>query len=64
MSAPANGWDFPVVFEDALYAVETAKAAGFRVVAIADRSAAGDEPRIRALADRFINRYAELNETE
>lgn len=53
-----------VVFEDALYAVETAKAAGFPVVAIADRSAAGDEPRIRALADRFVKQYAELNEWE
>ena len=44
--------------------METAKAAGFPVVAIADRSAAGDEPRIRALADRFVKQYAELNEWE
>lgn len=49
-----------VVFEDALYAVETAKAAGFYVVAIADRSAEVDEHRLRSRADRFITQYAEL----
>lgn len=49
-----------VVFEDALHAVETAKAAGFRVVAIQDDSCAEDQAAIRAVADQFITYYAEV----
>lgn len=48
-----------IVFEDALYAIETARRAGFRVVAIADDASAGDEARIAALAERYIHDYEE-----
>ena len=48
-----------VVFEDALHAVQTAKAAGFRVVALREKSAAADENQIRALADVFIDSFLE-----
>ena len=48
-----------VVFEDALYAIETARRAGFRVVAIADDASAGDEARIAALSEQYIHNYEE-----
>ena len=48
-----------VVFEDALYAIETARRAGFRIVAIADDSSAGDEARIAALAEQYVHNYKE-----
>ena len=48
-----------VVFEDALYAMKAAKAAGCRVVAIAEATAGDPEP-IRRLADRYIRSYVEL----
>ena len=44
-----------VVFEDALHAVETAKAAGFPVAAVFDESAAGNREKIAALADWYLN---------
>lgn len=49
-----------VVFEDALHAIQTAKAAGFRVVAIQEDSCVEDEAAIRAAADQFIFQYAEV----
>lgn len=49
-----------VVFEDSLYAIETAKRAGFPVVAVADSSSAHAAGEIRALADRYIQDYHEL----
>lgn len=49
-----------VVFEDALYAMEAAKAAGCRVVAIEDGTARRQRDAIRATADRYVQRYAEL----
>ena len=48
-----------VVFEDALYAIRTAKQAGFRVVAISDWLSEPDEPEILALADQFIHHFSE-----
>lgn len=43
-----------VVFEDALYAVRTAKAAGFPVVALEDRRAAAEKPELERLADVYL----------
>ena len=48
------------VFEDALYALQTAAAAGFRTVAVADRFAGDDTPEIKRTADRYIESFAEL----
>lgn len=42
------------VFEDALYAVETAKQAGFPVVGVYDESASKAVERIRSLCDCFV----------
>ncbi len=42
------------VFEDALYAVETARAAGFHVIGVADESEAHEREKIISLADAFI----------
>ena len=53
-----------VVFEDALHAVETAKAAGFRVCAVYDLSADADQTEIRRLADYYIRSFEELTEIE
>lgn len=50
-----------VVFEDALYAVASAKQAGLRVVAVSDRHSQEDEPEIRRLADQFITHFNECN---
>lgn len=47
------------VFEDAAHAAATAKDAGFRVVAVADPSAAADEAVLRAQADFYVNRLDE-----
>lgn len=43
------------VFEDVLYAVETAKAAGFFTVAVADDASAGDEAALRHVADVYLH---------
>ena len=52
---PAKVW----VFEDALYAVETAKAAGFHVCAVADPAFADCRSRICDLADCFLAHFAD-----
>ncbi len=49
-----------VVFEDALYAMKSAKTAGCRVVAIEDSTARLHRDEIRAIADRYILNYSEL----
>ncbi len=51
-----------VVFEDALHAINTAKSAGFRVVAVHDKSAQEEETDIKSLADWYINDFSELDE--
>ena len=53
-----------VVFEDALHAVRTAKAAGFRVCAVYDASSEPEQAEIRALADTYIRSFEELTEIE
>lgn len=52
-----------VVFEDALHCIRTAKAAGFRVCAVYDPSAEGDQAEIQALADTYIHSFEEMLET-
>ncbi|MBQ8143706.1 MAG: HAD family phosphatase [Butyricicoccus sp.] len=52
----ANVW----VFEDALYAVRTAKAAGFRVCGLYDPTSAENEAEIRALADCYCTDAADI----
>jgi HAD superfamily hydrolase (TIGR01509 family) len=51
-----------VVFEDALYAVRTAKAAGFTVVALYDDSARHQQEEIRAYADFYFKSFKEWND--
>lgn len=48
------------VFEDALYSMQSAKAAGLSVCAIEDRTQASDREAIMALADVYIRDYSEL----
>ncbi len=45
------------IFEDSLYAVETAKKAGYNVVGIKDDSSSKKETEIRALCDEFFEQY-------
>ena len=52
-----------VVFEDALHAIETAKAAGFRVCGVYDDSAKDDQEAIKALADYYLTSFEEMFET-
>ncbi len=50
------------VFEDALYAIETAKRAGFPVVAVYDKSANEQQERIKRLSDIRVKSWLEWNE--
>ena len=52
-----------IVFEDALHAIRTAKAAGFRVAAVYDASAEDDQEEIRSLADYYIRSFEEMFDT-
>ena len=49
-----------LVFEDALHALRTAQAAGFRVVGVYDASAAADEALIRREADAYVRCLADF----
>lgn len=51
-----------IIFEDALHAIQTAKAAGFRVAAVYDPSAEDDQPEIQRLADYYIRSFDEMFE--
>ena len=53
-----------VVFEDVLYAIRTAKAAGFRVAGVYDSMSEGDQPEIQRLSDYYIRSYEELVQSE
>ena len=48
-----------VVFEDALHAIETATAAGFRVVGVYDETAAQDKERIKAVTEQYIYSFSD-----
>ena len=52
-----------VVFEDALHALQTAKAAGFRTAAVYDPSEP-DQAEMRRLADYYIETFEEMFEAE
>ena len=49
-----------MVFEDALYAMKSAKAAGCQVVAIEDSTARRQREDIQKVADRYVHRWPEL----
>ena len=49
-----------VVFEDALFAIRTAKAAGFRVAGVYDKVSQSDQEEIRRLSDYYIQSYEEM----
>ncbi len=49
-----------MVFEDAYYAIKTAKKAGFYVVAMADETAREDEADILRVADEFHEEYSDV----
>ncbi len=48
------------VFEDALYAIETAKKAGYKIVGINDVSEKADPESVKALCDCYIDNYSEI----
>ena len=50
-----------VMFEDALYAMQGAKAAGLGVIGITDATNVPDREAIRAVCDRVIDSYDELD---
>ena len=54
--------DETYVFEDALFAIRTAKNAGFKVVAVSDESSKQCAEEIRALADIYVNSLSEIKE--
>lgn len=49
------------VFEDALHAIKTAKAAGFFTVAVYDESAMDDMEEMKRIADLYIHNFNELS---
>lgn len=53
-----------VIFEDALHAIRTAKAAGFRVCGVYDPSAEDDQEEIKSLSDYYIRSFEEMFEQE
>lgn len=48
------------IFEDAAYAIDTAKKAGYKVVAIEDYSAEEEREHIREVADFYVADYSEI----
>ena len=53
-----------VVFEDAFHAIQTAKAAGFRVAAVYDAAEEEHQPAIQQIADYYIRSFEEMFETK
>lgn len=54
---PENTW----VFEDALHAIETAKAAGFKTVGVFDSSSRGDWEQIKKISDIYLCKLGKSN---
>lgn len=48
------------VFEDALYAIETANKAGYKIVGISDVSEKADPETVKSYCDYYINNYSEI----
>ncbi len=48
------------IFEDAAYAIDTAKKAGYKVIAIEDYSAEAECEHIKETADYYIENYSEI----
>ncbi|MBE6795067.1 MAG: HAD family phosphatase [Ruminococcaceae bacterium] len=48
------------VFEDALYAIETAKKAGYKIIGISDVSEKASPEEIKKLCDYYVNDYTEI----
>lgn len=46
-----------IVFEDALYAIKSAKEAGLSVVAVYDKSSCEEQDEIKAIADIYLNSF-------
>lgn len=53
---PSETW----VFEDGLYAVKTAKKAGFKTVGIYDEDSEADQVELEALADEYVRELGEF----
>lgn len=51
-----------IIFEDALYAIKTAKKTGMPVVAVFDESAENEKEEIKNLADLYIHSFVEMGE--
>ncbi len=52
--------DDTFIFEDASYAIDTAKRAGYKVIAVEDYSAEKDREHIKETADYYITDYSEV----
>jgi len=52
-----GGPEDTIVFEDLLFAVQTARSAGFQVAAVYDEASAGDEAALRETADFYFTRW-------
>ena len=50
-----------LVFEDALYAIRSAKGAGFPIVAVYDLSADSHQEEVRQLSDIYVKSMSDLN---
>ena len=48
------------VFEDALYAIETANKANYNIVGVYDISESADPEKVKVLCDIYINDYSEI----
>lgn len=53
---PKDTW----VFEDALYALETAKKAGFRTVGVFDAYSTKDQEKIKGISDIYLEKLADF----
>ncbi len=52
--------DNTFIFEDALYAIETANKAGYNIVGISDVSEKADPETVKNLCNYYINNYSEI----
>ncbi|MCI9611148.1 MAG: HAD family phosphatase [Eubacterium sp.] len=50
------------VVEDGLYAIRTAKQAGYRVIGVADAASRQEEEKIRRLSDYFVSDFTQMTQ--